>query len=218
MTQEIRDQINMNGYAFLKGYRPNIDVIDIANCIGLPVEPWNDGIVQTLVPRAHASPTCYSGIFSHGRFPFHSDLAHWHTPPCYLLLRCVTGYAEIPTLLVDGRDLIDAITFDVLARAIFKPRRPRDWRLSLLRLCDCVEDQVRIRWDEVFLKPASRIGEAADLRVREWLSKCTPIKLPLAQPYDTLLIDNWRMLHARSPILPGCENREIQRVYLEHLK
>ena len=182
----------MNGYAFLKGYRPNIDVIDIANCIGLPVEPWNDGIVQTL--------------------------AHGHTPPRYLLLRCVTGYAEIPTLLVDGRDLIDAITFDVLARAIFKPRRPREGRLSLLRLCDCVEDQVRIRWDEVFLKPASRIGEAADLRVREWLSKCTPIKLPLAQPYDTLLIDNWRMLHARSPILPGCENREIQRVYLEHLK
>jgi alpha-ketoglutarate-dependent taurine dioxygenase len=31
---------------------------------------------------------------------------------------------------------------------------------------------------------------------------------------DTLLIDNWRMLHARSPIPMGRGDRCIQRVYL----
>lgn len=215
MSQSIRDEISKSGYMFLKSYRPNESVVEVAKYCGNPMAPWEDGLVQTLLPRTEAAPNSYSGIFGLSRFPFHSDLAHWQTPPRYLLLRCVTGFEEIPTLLVDGHELIDAVTLDILVRAIFKPRRPRDGKVSLLRLCESIEDTVRLRWDEVFLKPASRIGEAANLRVREWLSTCKPTELSLSQPYDTLVIDNWRMLHARSPILPGCENREIQRVYLE---
>ncbi|TIW05266.1 MAG: TauD/TfdA family dioxygenase, partial [Mesorhizobium sp.] len=34
---------------------------------------------------------------------------------------------------------------------------------------------------------------------------------------DTLIIDNWRMLHARSPIITGTEDRAIERIYLERL-
>lgn len=217
MMQEIRNQVSKNGYVFLKGYRPNEGIADIAEFLGKPIDPWGDCLVQALVPRTDAAPTSYSGIYGHGSFPFHSDLAHWHTPPRYLLLRCVTGYTDIPTLLVDGHDLMEAITIDILVRAIFKPRRPRDGRVSLLRLCDTIEETVRFRWDEVFLKPASKIGKIADHGIREWLSTCKPTALPLAQTHDTLLIDNWRMLHARSPILPGCESRKIQRVYLEFL-
>ena len=217
MSQEIRDEIHKSGYMFLTSHRPNDSVVEIAKHCGKPMAPWGEGLVQTLLPRTEAAPNSYSGIYGHSHFPLHSDLAHWRTPPRYLLVRCVTGYADSPTLLVDGHDLIDAITLDILARAIFKPRRPRDGRVSLLRLCESIEDTVRIRWDEVFLKPASRIGEVADLRIREWLSTCKPTALSLARPHDTLLIDNWRMLHARSPILPGRENRKIQRVYLEDL-
>lgn len=217
MSLEITDEIRKSGYIFLRSFRPNDSIIEIAEDFGKPLEPWENRLVQTLVPLSGATPNSYSGIFGLNRFPFHSDLAHWHTPPRYLLLRCVTGYSDIPTLLVDGHDLIDAITLDILARAIFKPRRPRDGSVSLLRLCESVEDTVRIRWDEVFLKPASKIGEVADRRIREWLSTCNPTALSLARPHDMLLIDNWRILHARSPILPGRENREIQRVYLEEL-
>lgn len=217
MIQDIRNQVDENGYIFLEGYRPNESIVDIANFLGKPITPWKNGLVQALVPRTDASPASYSGMYGHGSFPFHSDLAHWNMPPRYLLLRCVTGYKDIPTLLVDGHDLMNAITLDILGRAIFKPRRPRNGSLSLLRLCDTIEATVRLRWDEVFLKPASKIGEVADLGIREWLSTCKPTALPLVQTNDLLLIDNWRMLHARSPILPGCEKREIQRVYLEFL-
>ncbi|MBC7283294.1 TauD/TfdA family dioxygenase [Hoeflea sp.] len=217
MSREVRDEIRKTGYIFLKSHRPDESVVELAKSWGKPMVLWEDGLVQALVPRTEAAPNSYSGIYGLGHFPFHSDLAHWLTPPRYLLLRCVTGYADIPTLLVDGRDLIDAITLDILARAIFKPRRPRDGSVSLLRLCESIEDSVRIRWDPVFLKPASRIGAVADLHIREWLSTCKPTSLSLTQPHDTLLIDNWRMLHARSPILPGRENRKIQRIYLENL-
>lgn len=217
MSLEIRNQIRKSGYLFFRSHRPNYSIVQISEDFGRPLEPWENGLVQTLVPRGEAAPNSYSGIYGLNRFPFHSDLAHWRTPPRYLLLRCVTGYADIPTLLIDGHDLIDGVTLDLLGRAIFKPRRPRDGSVSLLRLCEPIEDDIRIRWDEVFLKPASKIGEVADLRVREWLSKCKPTALSLTEPHDTLLIDNWRMLHARSSILPGRENRVIERVYLEEL-
>ncbi|TZG35981.1 TauD/TfdA family dioxygenase [Agrobacterium sp. B1(2019)] len=217
MSLEIRDKIRKSGYIFFSSHRPNDSIIEIAEDLGKPLDPWKDGPVQTLVPRSQAAPNSYGGIFGLNHFPFHSDLAHWRTPPRYLLLRCVVGYADVPTMVIDGHDLIDAVTLDILRRAIFKPRRPRDGSVSLLRLCEPADDVVRVRWDEVFLKPASRVGEVADLRVREWLSTCMPTAVSLAETHDTLLIDNWRMLHARSPILPGRENRAIERVYLEGL-
>lgn len=217
MTIVIRDELRKAGYIFFSNHRPNKSIGEIAEHFGKPLVPWENGLVQKLVPRAEAAPNSYSGIYGLDRFPFHSDLAHWRTPPRYLLLRCIAGFADVPTLMIDGHDLIDAVTLDILGRAIFKPRRPLDGSVSLLRLCEPVNDVVRVRWDEVFLKPASRIGEVADLRVRGWLSTCTPTALSLAEMHDTLLIDNWRMLHARAPILPGRETRAIERVYLEAL-
>lgn len=217
MSLEIRDEIRKSGYIFFTSYRPIESIVEIAEHFGKPLVPWENGLVQTLAPRTDAAPNSYSGIYGLGHFPFHSDLAHWRMPPRYLLLRCITGYEDVPTLMIDGHDLIDAVTLDILSRAIFKPRRPREGCVSLIRLCEPVEDFVRIRWDEVFLKPASRIGEVADLHVREWLSTRAPTALSLAEPHDVLLIDNWRMLHARSPILPGRESRVIERVYLEEL-
>jgi hypothetical protein len=179
--------------------------------------PWVGGLVQELVPKSSSTPNTYSGIYGLNLFPFHTDLATWRQPPRYLLLRCIRGYAAVPTLLVDGRILADAVTPDILMRAIFKPRRPRDGALSLLRLYEPVDDGQRLRWDGVFLKPASKAGEIADVRVREWLARCQPLSIALTRADDTLVIDNWRMLHARSPIPAGREDRKLERVYLREL-
>ena len=214
MPNAITRELSRRGYVFLRYHQPGLHTVAVSLNLGQPVTPWEGGLVQTLIPHAKATPNTYSGIYGLNRFPFHTDLAHWRTPPRYLLLRCVTGYADVPTLLIDGRALISAVTLDILARAIFKPRRPREGALSLFRLCEPTDDGHSLRWDEVFLKPASKIGDFANLRVREWLSKCEPIAISLAETHDTLLIDNWRMLHSRSQIPAGREGRAIERVYL----
>jgi hypothetical protein len=215
--QSLKDDLMRCGYAFVQDYYPGTDTVAVAHAVGQPLIPWEDRLVQELVPRASAPPNTYSGIYGLGNFPFHTDLAHWRLPPRYLLLRCVAGYADIPTLLVDGEALIDSVTLDILMRAIFRPRRPRDGILSLLPICEPTDDGPRLRWDEVFLKPASKIGDIADLRIREWLGECESVSIALVGAGDTLLIDNWRMMHARSPIPPGCEGRKIDRIYLESL-
>lgn len=217
MTQSFKDDVRRNGYAFVQDFCPGTHTVAVAQAVGQPMTPWEDRLVQELVPRSSATPNTYSGIYGLGRFPFHTDLAHWRLPPRYLLLRCVSGFAHIPTLLVDGQTLIKAVTLDILTRAIFRPRRPRDGALSLLRLCEPADDGYSLRWDEVFLKSASKIGDIADLRIREWLAECESLPLALARAGDTLVIDNWRMLHARSPIPAGSEDRKIERIYLGSL-
>lgn len=214
MPTSINSELSKRGYVFLRNYQPGSQTVAVALNLGEPLTPWEGGLIQTLIPRVQATPNTYSGIYGLGSFPFHTDLAHWRIPPRYLLLRCVTGYADVPTPLIDGQSLINAITLDVMSRAIFRPRRPRHGTLALLRLCEPTDHGYRLRWDEVFLKPASKVGDIANLRIRDWLSNCKPTPISLAQTHDTLLIDNWRMLHARSPILTGRENRTIERVYL----
>lgn len=214
----LKEGVARDGYAFVRDYCPGADALAVANALGRPLEPWEGGTVQDLVPRSIATPNTYSGSYGLGCFPFHTDLAHWRIPPRYLLLRCVTGYADVPTLLLDGKSIFDAVTLDILTRAIFKPRRPRNGALALLRLCEPTSDGYCFRWDELFLKPASKIGELASQRIKEQLDKCEPLKIALARVGDTLLIDNWRMLHARSPIPAERENRKIQRIYLESLQ
>lgn len=218
MIQSIKDTLAKLGFAFIPNFYPEKNAIVIANGLGIPLTPWEGGLVQELVPRASATPNTYSGIYGLNKFPFHTDLASWQLPPRYLLLRCLVGYTDVPTQLVDGQTLMEVITPDLLARAVFKPRRPREGRLTLLRICEPTNDGHRLRWDDVFIKPASKIGKIADLRIREWLAICEPRSIALAQTGDTLLIDNWRILHARSSISAGHEGRKIARVYLEDLR
>jgi hypothetical protein len=43
------------------------------------------------------------------------------------------------------------------------------------------------------------------------------MKILLNEPGDTVLIDNWRMLHGRSQILAQGKVRHIERVYLSEV-
>ncbi|GAA5542230.1 hypothetical protein SDB63_11825 [Brucella sp. NBRC 113783] len=219
MGFDLRQKITESGYALISQHRPNADIVEVANELGDPLTPWEGGLVQTLIPREESAPNTYSGNFGLGRFPFHTDLAHWRTPPRYLLLRCLIGYDDVPTLLIDGRELVNSVSRHTLARAVFKPRRPRHGALVLLRLLERTSDGTDLlRWDEIFLRPASKVGDTADAQIRDWLAKRDPLSIALIRPGDTLIIDNWRMLHARSPIPPGREDRSIERVYLGGLK
>ncbi len=217
MSPKVKQEILARGYCFIEAFRPYDDSITIAAEFGRAITPWDGRFVQELIPKEAATPNSYSGIYGLGHFPFHTDLAHWPQPPRYLMLRCVNGYAEVPTLLLDGRALVRSASRDLLVRAVVKPRRPQNGAVPLLRLYETTDMGDRLRWDEVFLLPAGKVGQAAMDRVRECLAQIEPQPIPLTEQGDTILIDNWMILHARSTVPHGCENRKIERVYLENL-
>lgn len=134
-----------------------------------------------------------------------------------MMLRCVVGYDEVPTLLVDGKDVVREVGPEILSRALVQPRRPVRGKMPLLRLYQPDHGDGLIRWDEVFVRPASRAGETGTERMREALGRAAPVPVSLASNGDTVVIDNWRMLHARAPVPARCEGRVIERAYMEHL-
>ncbi|MDB5596852.1 MAG: hypothetical protein JWM36_3813 [Hyphomicrobiales bacterium] len=217
----VREVVDRDGCIFIEGYEPERPSAEVAPTFGKILSVWGDNDpVQELVPinQNDAAPNTYSGIFGRDRFPFHTDLAHWRDPPRYLMLRCVKGYSDIPTPVIDGRDLVKAIGPDLLNRALVKPRRPCDGRFRILRLREPAGERLGlIRWDEVYLKPVSNLGELAISRMKAEIAKRRAIDRTLAKPGDTMIIDNWRMLHARAPVPAGLKDRIIERTYLGEL-
>ena len=206
------------GYAILPGLSVGRRTESVAAELGEILTPWDDATKQVLIPRATSTPNTYSGIFGLNRFPYHTDLAHWPLPPKYLLLRCVRGYADVPTLLLDGLAMAAIVGHDKMRRALIMPRRPQGGRLRLHRLLQMVDRSKFVRWDEVFLQPASLIGSEASIQFKSLVDQMTPTHAVMINDGDLLIIDNWRMLHGRPAIAQNRRNRKLERIYLRSLK
>jgi hypothetical protein len=205
------------GYAFLPRWEPRQNTLGVAVSIGKVVLLPGLEDVQVLRPRKRESspPNIYSGNFGVGDFPLHTDLAHWYRPPRYFILRCITGSAQVSTRLFDARRAIEGIGPNLLRRALFKPRRQIEGVKPLLPLYEASAGiSSFFRWDELFIEPASRAGARARLEMLTFLSGIAPTSIVLQNPGDTLIIDNWRMLHGRSAVPESESARRIERVYL----
>jgi hypothetical protein len=117
--------------------------------------------------------------------------------------------------MLDGNSLIETFGRESLRRALVQPRRPLINGKHLLRLLHSREDGISIlRWDCLFLTPASPYGEKIFAEVLHFLSLESTIAVHLKNLGDTLIIDNWRMLHGRSLIPQNASLRHIDRAYL----
>lgn len=218
-TATVRQEVEERGYALLKTYRPNSSGEEVASELGKVLTLGEGSPVHQLrpTPKDNAAPNSYSGIYGLDDFPFHTDMAHWRHPPRFIMLRCVVGFEEVPTLLADGAEIVREADEGVLARALVQPRRPVKGRLPLLRIFKPSEGFGILRWDNKFFKPASRAGQHGVESFRAALGMVSKYSIALIERGDTFVIDNWRMLHARSPVPPECEGRIIERAYLEQM-
>lgn len=173
-----------------------------------------------LVARSqeNAPPNTYGGNYGFGTLPLHTDLAHWYISPRYLVLRCLAGSSSVATLLLDGFDVVSAIGQTAMRRALVQPRRPVAGQRALLHLLeqDRQTGRLMLRWDELFLVPASPSSAEVFSVVKERLTAIDPKRIVLHDPGDTLVLDNWRMLHGRSPTVMS-DARVLQRAYLGEL-
>jgi L-asparagine oxygenase len=212
----IRRELRSMGYAFLPSHLPGSSTEDILRSVGIVF--GRGAAIHELKSKSaeDSTPNTYSGMYGSDRFPFHTDLAHWRFPPHFLMLRCIKGFEAVATVLIDGLRAIEGVDHTVFSRALVRPRRPIQGSLPLLRLYDRQQgDRGRLRWDDVFIQPASRAGEIAVTTFKRCLARSKPIGVSLAKPGDTLIVDNWRMLHGRSSVPPPCQGRVIERAYLE---
>jgi len=221
VATSIAKAVASEGYVVLRAYEQFASPMDAFIKLGVVDEVEGLNTLQILTPKRvdEAQPNTYSGNFGISEFPLHTDLAHWAIPPRYLALRCEHGSKSVATRLVDGELLIKEFGEDVLRMALVQPRRPMKNGRQLLRLGERTigEPSLRLRWDEIFLKPANGHGRKIFASVRGFLASTSPLEVILIDRGDTLVIDNWRWLHGRSPVGDGSEARKINRAYMRSL-
>ena len=216
MPTDVTTKLAIDGFATIDGRLPEISGVSAFSGLGELVRLPGVAEVQVLAPRHEdqAPLNTYSGNFGIQEFPLHTDLAHWFVPPRYFVLRCVIGSKQVSTNLVDIKDLISIVGRRNLTRVLVRARRPLKGSRPLLRLLSSRADGNELfRWDQLFLAPAT--DESRDIyeTVADALASIEPIEVFLANPGDTLILDNWRMIHGRSQVSTVDELRRVERAY-----
>lgn len=217
---EIRQQIGDCGFAYLPSFNRSLTTIQIAMELGEPIEIPGIPVVQKIIPREkeNAPKNIYSGTYGLREFPLHSDLAHWHIPPHYLILRCIVPSSNVFTCLMDFPECLAQVPESTIQRALFLPRRNILGKKHILRIRQEIGERSLLRWDELFLAPANQEGDEMHKYMTSPMSKRSTLELQLLHPADTLIIDNWRMLHGRSSVPTIGLKRIVERTYLEEFK
>ena len=223
----LSEALKKDGFAFIPSWSPNSNTFEVAQFLGKTIElakvsdKFNIKTVQALEPRYKQSGAnrVYSDIFGLNKFPLHTDLAYWREPPHYLVLRCLRGSSEVLTKILNVA-IVERIAGElVIQRALVKPRRlPHNMPVCVLPLRPTGLGNNSIRWDSVFLKPVNgAASQFFDVMARLDSDTTLGVNVPLVNHGDTLVIDNWRVLHGRSSVPSHGEMRRIERVYLSSL-
>jgi hypothetical protein len=209
----LRATVDRRGWA-VTDVRSTADLLLLADSFGQITPSRTDGpAVDELRPKpsSEAQPRSLSALHGLGAFPFHTDAAHHSIPPRYVLLRFASGspsarktlVAPIPRRLAqrDRRSLEHDVWLVDGGRGRFLT--------SILshpdgRSCDM------FRFDEGCMRPADRVFGAARAvmfhvlanhsRAIEWI------------PARTVVLDNWRTLHAREGAPAEDAERVLERV------
>ena len=219
---DLNEQVSARGFAVLRRFATSMHSAEAFACLGTidMVEGLNP--VQTLAPHPseQAPPNTYSGNFGTAEFPLHTDLAHWATPPRFVALRCLRGGDRVTTRVLDGRMLIETLGVEALRMALVQPRRPLRNGKQLLRLLERFgdRDEFLLRWDNLYLRPATRLSQGIFADALNLLSCISIVEVLLLDPGDTLIIDNWRTLHGRSSVPENSLGRHIKRSYIKELR
>ncbi len=192
------------------------DSLDIARQFGEPLPSRRGGsLVDLLVPtkQEDAHPRSISAIYGTGEFPFHTDGAYMRIPPRFMFLRFIEGKSDRATLLLDAYALpFSAEERREMFRDVWVVNGGRGRFLTPIFNNGLVSGSTLVRYDRGCMRPAhlafNRAADILDLRSQE----IKPVQIHWKLGH-TLVLDNWRMLHARgSSSLEGVERRVLERV------
>jgi len=203
--------LSSKGFADLQEFYPGASAAEAAQQVAavLSASIWRTAEMLSANPINSKPLNTYAGNYGLGVLPLHTDLAHWHIPPRYLMLRCAVGDPNVQTRLLHHEDALRGMPISTIERALFRPRRRLDGRMFLMRL----RQHGIFRWDQLFLTPDN--AEAREVRaafVENDMNDRGEVVI-LDRPGRTVVIDNWQVLHGRGPVAKSSLHRRIERVY-----
>jgi alpha-ketoglutarate-dependent taurine dioxygenase len=214
----IKNELNKNGWYSFRSteYADNIQIL--AKQIGIPFSQHEMPSIQTLRPLTQelARPNSTSSIYGLNSFPPHTDMAHWPTPPKYVIMRAKIPCSRIPTILFDSQRLnLKQNVLSLWERSV--------WQISKIKqpfLCSIFfyhMDNKGIRWDpctmSAYGKIANEIKSEIEMTLNEQFDRQS-IDFSWDSSEDILIFNNWRMLHSRPKVSLDSSSRELERIFL----
>lgn len=189
------------------------ELAKLGDCLGMRVAGRASSLQEVVQPQAedNAHPRSLSARFGLGALPFHTELSH-RTRPCrYILLGCIDpGSTAAATMLLDWRTLrFSREELDLLEGTPVLVRTGRRSFYSTI-----------LSPGRAFLRYDPGCLEALDERSREALSLVgnriagAPSEMHHWRQGDILIIDNWRVLHGRSPS-DRSSSRRLARILID---
>lgn len=167
-------------------------------------------VVEPIV-AAEAHPRSLSARYGLGALPFHTELSHRPRPCRYLLLGCIDPGAPVAaTMLLEWRRL--GFAREELALLEEAPILVRNGRRSFYSTI-LAPGRAFLRYDPGCLEPLDERGRKAIQLVEDRATRA----LSYAHHWrrsDVLIIDNWRVLHGRSPSDNG-SGRRLARILID---
>lgn len=216
MIEQIEDarlQLRSNGWANFHMHHSGLEsmertALEIAYSLGDPRASRRRGpLIDHLVPTEQqaANPQSLSARYGLSEFPWHTDGAHWSTPPRYLVMACFEADQQAAdTLICEGR-LFDPLNSVAARSAVFRIiNGGNSFYASARPPSDCY-----YRYDPGCMTPTND-------RAREVVSAIDQEKPVHEHKIEWgagkfLLLDNWRYLHRRTAAT-GSAKRKLLRV------
>jgi len=166
-------------------------------CLGKPLQRRRQTGILAPAERDDAHTSSLSAIYGFQPFPMHSDTAHWATPARYLALYCWrAGGTPSETKLLDiASASLSSAERCLMEQAVFFVRNGRQSFYSSV----VAPGRRYIRFDPGCMTPANPPAAAVVKMIARLRDSSASMALIL-QPGEILVLDNWRLLHARGRV------------------
>jgi hypothetical protein len=209
------DALRQSGWAAIDGAKTTSDMMDVARAIGRPLRAPTGELVRRLMPiDAHlARANSLSSRFGRGSFPFHTDTAFWPIPSRYLVMR-VIGDQRRATTLLDFEDVLGKLSSRArndVQRSVWRARR--DGCAMYCSMSFAAGTLRGWRFDADVMEPANASAKRAHEDVAHVIRESNPTATISWETTTCVVIDNWRLLHARGSAPPKEKARILFRIY-----
>lgn len=134
------------------------------------------------------------------------------------MLRCLHPAEKVLTCLMHRKVITDQLESNIVRRALFMPRRKVGGRYSLLSLVQDFEGEQILRWDGLFIKPENKEAQIVAGMMKALRCSDADQHVIFRHPGDTLILNNWVMLHGRSAVPLSETSRLLERVYFSEVR
>lgn len=204
------------GWVRLQQLPSAVALLDVAASLGTPTRAPGGEVERVLQPHGPAAAriNTLSRRYGTGPFPFHTDTAFWPIPCRYIVMR-VEGDRRRSTLLLDFPALLN----DAGGRALDDALRAV-WRTPLAMggiYCSTrflTRQGWGWRYDGDVMLPANESARRVAKILKKALTSPSAAITLNWEDTSSLIIDNWRLLHARAPAPIDERARLLHRIYV----